>query len=533
MRSFNVLTILWGVLIVGYGLPIPGNGATITRADAALRMAQRLRIADVNNKANELYGLYPGIFPGGYDGKADITMHDQPATMETVLVAIVRWAGWDTVRYDTRIAGKVKPYVSPEGFPFYAPDPTPRSIPYVVVALEKHLIQEQDLPRLRTPIDYPEIDVLCRRAQAQKAVSGSRLPLILDKAGIAELTSSRPDPSRLLILPGGFSQYTLLRGLRNRIVDLNTSSVRIFDGGSLFEDGKQDYFPLGPLETHLTVGMHVPEDSYSHQAQPIHGVVENESSTVNAVGLWGTAVSQKKNARVWGGFLDVKSPTGKDSDAQVIGLEVDVTNDTLPGSAPNRSKTGIQVVGIGSAAVTNAMEIIGAGSAKWTNGLLFAPGAIDRKGAVIGVAGPGRVGRGIDMSGVDFDDSAILLRQGSPVSFLYKSGNRSAIYTDNFGNGNLVLQAGADGLRITSYDDSKNLVQFDSRGNIITPFGSFEKVIKDVAALKQASASSGTRVASPKSSHDACTRGSWAFDADYVYTCVADNTWKRASLASW
>ncbi|MBI5511345.1 MAG: hypothetical protein HY903_21500 [Deltaproteobacteria bacterium] len=37
----------------------------------------------------------------------------------------------------------------------------------------------------------------------------------------------------------------------------------------------------------------------------------------------------------------------------------------------------------------------------------------------------------------------------------------------------------------------------------------------------------------PASSSAACTKGTLTFDATYVYICVAANTWKRASLASW
>ncbi len=37
----------------------------------------------------------------------------------------------------------------------------------------------------------------------------------------------------------------------------------------------------------------------------------------------------------------------------------------------------------------------------------------------------------------------------------------------------------------------------------------------------------------PASSSAACNQGQVAWDANYVYVCVAANTWKRAALASW
>ena len=37
----------------------------------------------------------------------------------------------------------------------------------------------------------------------------------------------------------------------------------------------------------------------------------------------------------------------------------------------------------------------------------------------------------------------------------------------------------------------------------------------------------------PASSTAACNQGDVAWDANYVYVCVATNSWKRAGLASW
>ena len=40
-------------------------------------------------------------------------------------------------------------------------------------------------------------------------------------------------------------------------------------------------------------------------------------------------------------------------------------------------------------------------------------------------------------------------------------------------------------------------------------------------------------VLTPSNSTAACTPGQFAFDASYIYTCVATNTWRRAATASW
>jgi hypothetical protein len=43
----------------------------------------------------------------------------------------------------------------------------------------------------------------------------------------------------------------------------------------------------------------------------------------------------------------------------------------------------------------------------------------------------------------------------------------------------------------------------------------------------------GFHVAAPATSSSACTAGNWAYDSNYVYVCVAQNTWKRSALSSW
>lgn len=37
----------------------------------------------------------------------------------------------------------------------------------------------------------------------------------------------------------------------------------------------------------------------------------------------------------------------------------------------------------------------------------------------------------------------------------------------------------------------------------------------------------------PSTSTDTCFAGMFSWDANYIYVCVADDTWKRSTLASW
>jgi len=50
---------------------------------------------------------------------------------------------------------------------------------------------------------------------------------------------------------------------------------------------------------------------------------------------------------------------------------------------------------------------------------------------------------------------------------------------------------------------------------------------------KHASDFTPAPVAPPKTASSPCTAGSWSYDANYVYVCVATNAWKRTALSVW
>lgn len=433
---------------------------TINDAQAAKIIGKRLDLI-MNSRRGDLYGLFPSIFPGGYEGRVDVSLWNKTATLEHVVVALVRWAGWNTIDYNHNIAKKISEFVSPQGFPYYAPDPTKRSIPYIVCALEHGLIKEENVSDLRKPIGPKEVEHLCARVKRL-----IKTPMRY-KAEHLKIDKTMNIGSLAILLPG-FDQYQKLNRYNEAILDLNSPGIRLFNAGSPLSNGKQQYFPLGPLETMLSVGMHVDKNNYSHQAEAIYGITDNYSKTVNGVGIWGDGTSRSRGARVWGGFLVAKTADGKRNDAQAIGLEVDIVNNAAPGTSPFASKTGIQIVGIGRNPVTNALQVIGAGPAKWQNGILFSGNSISKTGAFIGAAlSRNRISRGIDFSNVHFSDAAILLAQGSKVRFLTKQGYRSAeIYTDKFGNGHLVLIAGPSGIRIANNKNTANIISINDKGVI-------------------------------------------------------------------
>lgn len=442
-----------------------GSAFALTHADAAKQIGAQLGIK-MNNDRNQLYGLFPEIFPGGYEGREDEPYPNHVTTLEEAVVTLVRWAGWDTVRYDQEKAKLAAPYVSPQGFPYYKPEPTKRSIPYVAVALEKALISPSDLPKLRSQINSNQLANLTKLAK----VISENPPEIRPVSPVPDHVDLPTSDQRLMVIRPGFMNYSALSGSTSTIVDLNAPNLRIYNAGSKLSGAKQDYFPLGTLQTTLSVGVYTDKQSLSHQSEAIYGIAENKSSTVNAVGVWGSGSSLANNARVWGGFFTAETPHGNDKDAQVVGLEVDTLNYGKPGKAPNASKSGIQVVGIGTAPVTDAIHVIGAGAAKWYNGIVFAPDAIDPSGAYFGASPSQPVARGIDLHNVRFTDGALLLGQGSAITFDNKAGTRSAILTDE--DSRLVIRAAQNGLRIINSESNLDLLTVSPDGDIKTAHGS-------------------------------------------------------------
>jgi hypothetical protein len=442
---------------------------TYTRAEAALDLATYFRLPHTDDPKS-LYGLAHGVFPGGYDGKDHLSFQDQACTLEVLVVALVRYAGWDVLHYSPKVAAEVLPHVTPEGIPWYGPDPTPRSVPSVVVALEKGLLGREQLPGLRKPISREDALACLRKLDhldgSSKQVDMVRWLTVEECRSPQSLSASPPNPSQLLVVPRNAPRGTLFADLPNPILDLRAPSLRLSCGPGELNTGRQDYFPLGPLQTVLTTSLGIAADSYVHQGEAIYGRVENASSTANAVGIWGASVSRAAKARVWGGFFTAENSPGDDHDAQLVGLEVDVTNKARPGVFPHASKVGIQVVGIGKR-VTNAVEVIGSEDALWENGINFAERSIAPEGTAIAMTQPGPANIGIDFGHTPFRTAAMVVSNNSLLGFCSKTGGLSGLYADDRDFGYLVLRPGFSGLRITNHVNSENLLQLTPQGDLL------------------------------------------------------------------
>ncbi|MGN5480591.1 hypothetical protein ACTMU2_39235 [Cupriavidus basilensis] len=74
--------------------------------------------------------------------------------------------------------------------------------------------------------------------------------------------------------------------------------------------------------------------------------LESHRTNTNAAAFWSDASAEVDKARVWGAFVSARSSLEPGNDAQLIGLEIDVLNDGLPGLRPNQSKVGLQIASV-------------------------------------------------------------------------------------------------------------------------------------------------------------------------------------------
>lgn len=186
-----------------------------------------------------------------------------------------------------------------------------------------------------------------------------------------------------------------------------------------------------------------PGPKLEHYQSFLSEVISQRPDT-NAVAVWGDATGSADKSRVWGGFFTARTanvlgkPTPKD--AQLIGLEIDVLNSSLPGVFPNDSKVGLQIVGFGHTN-TNAIELLTeAPGGKFINGINVQPGAIAPEGTLFGVA-PQKAKLRINLQDSQFDDAAILLSPNNRVTFRHSGQADASIWRDEIFEGHLVLSS--------------------------------------------------------------------------------------------
>jgi hypothetical protein len=242
-------------------------------------------------------------------------------------------------------------------------------------------------------------------------------------------------------------------------------------------------------------------DSTHNHYQNLLSEVWNSKSDANAVSIWGDATAIAQGSGVWGGFFSARSnyklyisdfakkrsaPAGlelkeyKESeyDAQLVGIEIDILNGGKPGVYPNKSKTGLQIVGFGNPN-SMAIEVRCEDTDKdtksrrgvWESGIYF-KNSMAPYGRLI-VAD-------FDESKMGFDFRRSLFTEGIMqaktnqigTGIIYNEGKSGELYGGsrwgdvNEGSQWLSLRAGTGGLRVVSQDNTKELISVDNYGGI-------------------------------------------------------------------
>ncbi len=187
-------------------------------------------------------------------------------------------------------------------------------------------------------------------------------------------------------------------------------------------------------------------------------------------------------------------------------------------------------------------DLIGLGTLRTTGGAILntggAPtGLIVQNGNVgIGTTDPENaklqvMTNGADEVGIRSRDAnnnqvkIVPLLSGTAYNPLAQSGDAGIIY---YGSASGIASKNHGGLIIGQYSDFTNGIRIDEDGNIgigtATPNAELD-INGDSFILEQPQ--------TPAASSSACAVGMHAWDTNYIYVCVAANTWKRSALSAW
>lgn len=194
-----------------------------------------------------------------------------------------------------------------------------------------------------------------------------------------------------------------------------------------------------------------------------------------------TGVANPKGARL--GIEQIVSGNGGDNGLNRVGLDVVASRPNIGGYYSGSDMTlgvGIRLVG----------QVTDKGHARISRGLMFGFGA-----------SPTDFDTGIDLTNASFSSggAALLLATGQHVSFS-ASNDRTLDFSSSHLN---YRVSGSSKFQIS-----------DAGGTIAQ------------APLTQP-------LMTPASSHSDCAQGTIQADANYVYVCVAVNTWKRSALSDF
>ncbi|MFH6781810.1 MULTISPECIES: hypothetical protein [Methylobacterium] len=270
----------------------------------------------------------------------------------------------------------------------------------------------------------------------------------------------------------------------------------------------------------------------------------------------------------WGHNIDLHIAPGA-GDVQSWGVEYDINNfnkDCAPGSGclsagmffngiSGHPNTAWIYSGGGTTNTYKGTVTVGKNMINWVSGAKFVP-------ALYGIRLNGTFYRARYVSPTQLSGDVAIPDTAAPVAYTAQNAivhNGIFLQGDNNVSGSDFISAtnAYHGINITGHHH----VAFNAAGDS-APYAllarpgqnlcldSFDSCVSDngtglvygrkgarvLYAEPQRTSVSGflnSPLATPASSKAPCQAGDWAHDANFVYTCVAANTWKRAALSSW
>lgn len=172
-----------------------------------------------------------------------------------------------------------------------------------------------------------------------------------------------------------------------------------------------------------------------------------------------------RGGKIAGQFTTVKG-IGDGVNAQLVGQEIDVINNRPADSEEHYTTAGMQIVTIGTADSTAAIELISDWTSRWRHGIMIDEGAIAEDGTILACGQQDLMKIGIDLSNSIFSDSAILLNNDQCIKFEGTSFDVGSglIYMSD--DDQIVIQIGNKGLTVTTNDGLENILRITGEGEI-------------------------------------------------------------------
>jgi hypothetical protein len=256
----------------------------------------------------------------------------------------------------------------------------------------------------------------------------------------------------------------------------------------------------------------------------------------NGVGIFGTISCEATGSACWTGNttmadFGVDGPPGKGTGKKLIGWEYDITATNAATTIQGIALRGSGNVHAGGGANGYACGSLGAAAAYWDQCFVVSSGT-SKGGIFLGSAWTGgTLGTpNVPSVPVDFhyfdakgvEHGAREVVGGGAFEFLPDgAGNGVALSTTGVGSAPTIQPLGPDA------NISLNLRAVGTGGiDAQSPL-----VANDLFAANGGVILSAT--STPASSSAPCAAGTFAHDANYIYFCIATNTWKRAPLTTF